>query len=94
MLEASYALKNWTSIKSIHQLIRKHCDKRTGKETTAVSYYISSLEDSGRILRSEILANLYHAISVCAASGSRVKERRWCGVMPKRRIASRWAGVG
>ena len=47
----SYAIKDWKGIKSIHQLTRKRCDKRTGKETTEVSYYISSHEDSKRIFR-------------------------------------------
>ena len=51
MLEDSYALKDWKGIKSIHQLTRKRCDKRTGKETTEVSYYISSHEDSKWIFR-------------------------------------------
>ena len=51
MLEDSYAMKDWKRIKSIHQLTRKRCDKRTGKETTEVSYYISSHKDSKRIFR-------------------------------------------
>ena len=49
MLKDSYALKDWMGVKSIHQLTRKRCDKRMGKETTEVSYYISSHEDSKRI---------------------------------------------
>lgn len=51
MLEDSYAFKHWPGIKSIHQLTRKRCEKRTGKETIEVSYYISSLEDSARIFQ-------------------------------------------
>ena len=34
MLDDSYAIKNWTRIYSLHQLTRKHYDKRQGKETT------------------------------------------------------------
>lgn len=47
----SYAIKDWKGIKSIHQLTRKLCDKRTGKETTEASYYISSQEDSKQTFR-------------------------------------------
>lgn len=51
MLEDSYAFKNWAGIRSIHQLTRKRCDKRTGKESIDTSYYISSVEDSSRVFR-------------------------------------------
>ena len=51
MLEDPYAFKDWARIKSIHQLSRKRYDKRSGKETTEISYYISSVEDSKRIFR-------------------------------------------
>ena len=47
MLEDSYAFKDWAGIKSIHQLSRKHYDKRSGK----ISYCISSVEDSKRVFR-------------------------------------------
>ena len=49
MQEDSYAFKDWAGIKSIHQLTRKRYDKRSGKETCEVSYYISSLQDSKRV---------------------------------------------
>jgi len=51
MLEDSYAFKDWAGIKSIHQLSRKHYDKRSGKETIKISYCISSVEDSKRVFR-------------------------------------------
>ena len=51
MLEDSYAFKDWAGIKSIHQLSRKRYDKRSGKETIELSYYISSVEDSKRVFR-------------------------------------------
>jgi transposase DDE domain len=51
MLEDSYAFKDWAEIKSIHQLSRKRYDKRSGKETIEISYYISSVEDSKRVFR-------------------------------------------
>ena len=51
MQEDSYAFKDWAGIKSIHQLTRKRYDKRSGKETCEVSYYISSLQDSKRVFR-------------------------------------------
>ena len=51
MLEDSYAFKDWAGIKSIHQLTRKRYDKRSGKETIELSYYISSVEDSKRVFR-------------------------------------------
>ena len=51
MLEDPYAFKGWAGIKSIHQLSRKRYDKRSGKETIEVSYYISSVEDSKRVFR-------------------------------------------
>lgn len=51
MREDSYAFKDWAGIKSIHQLTRKRYDKRSGKETCEVSYYISSLQDSKRVFR-------------------------------------------
>ena len=46
MLEDDYAFKRWTGIKSIYQLTRKRCDKRSGKGTIETSYYISSVPDS------------------------------------------------
>ena len=51
MLDDSYAFKDWAGIKSIHRITRKRYDKRQGKETTEMSYYISSIEDSKRIFR-------------------------------------------
>ena len=51
MLDDSYAFKDWAGIKSIHRITRKRYDKRRGKETTEMSYYISSIEDSKRIFR-------------------------------------------
>ena len=51
MQEDSYAFKDWAGIKSIHQLTRQRYDKRSGKETCEVSYYISSLQDSKRVFR-------------------------------------------
>ena len=51
MLDDSYAFKDWAGIKSIHRITRKRYDKRQGKETTEISYYISSIEDSKRIFR-------------------------------------------
>ena len=43
MLDDSYAFKDWAGIKSIHRITRKRYDKRQGKETTEMSYYISSI---------------------------------------------------
>ena len=51
MQEDSYAFKDWSGIKRIHQLTRKRYDKRSGKETDEVPYYISSVQDSKRIFR-------------------------------------------
>lgn len=51
MLEDYYAFKGWTGIKSTYQLTRKCCDKRSGKETIEVSYYISSMEDNKQVFR-------------------------------------------
>ena len=51
MLDDSYAFKDWAGIKSIHRITRKRYDKHQGKETTEMSYYISSIEDSKRIFR-------------------------------------------
>ena len=51
MLDDSYAFKDWAGIKSIYRITRKRYDKRQGKETTEMSYYISSIEDSKRIFR-------------------------------------------
>ena len=51
MLDDSYAFKDWAGIKSVHRITRKRYDKRQGKETTEMSYYISSIEDSKRIFR-------------------------------------------
>ena len=51
MLNDSYAFKDWAGIKSVHRITRKRYDKRRGKETTEMSYYISSIEDSKRIFR-------------------------------------------
>ena len=51
MLNDSYAFKDWAGIKSVHRITRKRYDKRQGKETTEMSYYISSIEDSKRIFR-------------------------------------------
>jgi len=51
MLDDSYAFKDSAGIKSIHQITRKRYDKHQGKETTEMSYYISSIEDSKRIFR-------------------------------------------
>ena len=51
MLDDSYAFKDWAGINRIHRITRKRYDKRQGKETTEMSYYISSIEDSKRILR-------------------------------------------
>jgi len=51
MQEDSYAFKDWARIKSIHQLTHQRYDKRSGKETCEVSYYISSLQDSKRVFR-------------------------------------------
>ena len=36
-------LKDWAGIKSIHRITRKRYDKHQGKETTEMSYYISSI---------------------------------------------------
>ena len=51
MQEDSYAFKDWSGIKSIYRLTRKRYDKRSGKETREVSYYISSVQDSKRVFR-------------------------------------------
>ena len=51
MQEDSSAFKDWAEIKSIHQLTRKRYDKRSGKETCVVFYYICSLQDSKRVFR-------------------------------------------
>ena len=51
MLDDSYAFKDWAGIKSVHRITRKRYDKRQRKETTEMSYYISSIEDSKRIFR-------------------------------------------
>lgn len=44
--EDSYAFKDWSGIKSIHQPTRKRYDNRSGKETREVSYCISFVQDS------------------------------------------------
>ena len=69
MQEDSYAFKDWVGIKSIHQLTRKRYDKRSGKETCEVSYYISSLQDSKRVFRAirdhrEIENQLHYMLDV------------------------------
>ena len=51
MFDDSYAFKDWAGIKSIHRITRKRYDKHQGKETTEMSYYISSIEDSKHIFR-------------------------------------------
>ncbi|WP_455108577.1 hypothetical protein [Porphyromonas sp.] len=51
MLENYYAFKDWARSKSIHQLTRKRYDRRSGKETIEVSYYISSMEDNKHVFR-------------------------------------------
>nr|WP_314660695.1 hypothetical protein [uncultured Porphyromonas sp.] len=51
MLEDYYAFKGRTGIKSIHQLTRKRCDKRSDKDTIEISYYISSMEDNKHVFR-------------------------------------------
>ena len=48
MCDDSYTFKDWAGIKSIHRITCKRYDKRQGKETTEMSYYISSIEDSKR----------------------------------------------
>lgn len=70
MLEDYYAFKGWTGIKSIHQLSRKRCDKRSGKDTIEISYYISSVPDSKRVFRAihghwKIEDQLHYIMDVC-----------------------------
>ena len=49
MQEDSYAFKDGSGIKSIHQLTRKRYDERSGKEAREASYYINSVQDSERV---------------------------------------------
>ena len=70
MLEDYYAFKGWTGIKSTYQLTRKCCDKRSGKETIEVSYYISTMEDNKHIFRTirdhwKIENQLHYILDVC-----------------------------
>ncbi len=62
-------LTHWKGLKSIHKVVRKRQDKRSGKTSEEMVYYISSSTESS-LLRQSILGhwaienNLHHCLDV------------------------------
>ena len=63
-------LTRWKELKSIHRVVRKRLDKRSGKTSEEMVYYISSSTESSLLRQSihgdwEIENNLHHCLDVC-----------------------------
>ena len=63
-------LTPWKELKSIHRVVRKRLDKRNGKTSEEMVYYISSSTESSLLRQSirahwEIENNLHHYLCVC-----------------------------
>ena len=63
-------LTRWKELKSIHRVVRKRLDKRSGKTREEMVYYISSSTESSLLKQSirgawEIENNLHHCLDVC-----------------------------
>ena len=63
-------LTRWKELKSIHRVVRKRLDKRSGKTREEMVYYISSSTESSLLRQSirgawEIENNLHHCLDVC-----------------------------
>ena len=62
-------LTRWKELKSIHRVVRKRLDKRSGKTREEMVYYISSSTESSLLRQSirgdwEIKNNLHHCLDV------------------------------
>lgn len=69
-LESNEVLTRWKELKSIHRVVRKRLDKRSGKTREEMVYYISSSTESSLLRQSirgawEIENNLHHCLDVC-----------------------------
>ena len=69
-LESDEVLTPWKELKSIHRVVRKRLDKRSGKTSEEMVYYISSSTESSLLRQSirahwEIENNLHHYFFVC-----------------------------
>ena len=69
-LESDEVLTPWKELKSIHRVVRKRLDERSGKTSEEMVYYISSSTESSLLRQSirahwEIENNLHHYLCVC-----------------------------
>ena len=73
-LESDEVLTPWKELKSIHRVVRKRLDERSGKTSEEMVYYISSSTESSLLRQSirahwEIENNLHHYLCVCVCFG-------------------------
>ena len=78
-LESNEVLTRWKGLKSIHKVVRKRQDKKSGKASEEVVYYISSSTESSLLRQSirghwAIENNLHHCLDVYLGHDASLKR--------------------